>query len=191
MCLDEVEITDIMPCLADPEKIRFMARFEKDITDILPYLNVLLKGAIYNYLGKTLTLKKEGRLITLHSHQIAAGKILNEKDAWDVIEWLKEKINYCYKNKDSIEPSFERRQRLTALDIYKLLPGTNCKRCGELTCLAFAVKLSDEQADIMKCQEIFLASYTEKRIELLRLLAASGYIVPSVFISENSKKKEV
>ena len=173
-----------MPCVADPEKIRFIAHFEKDISDILPYLNVLLKGAIYNHHGKTLTLKKEGRLITLHSHQIAAGKILDEKDAWSVIEWLKEKINYCYKNKDSIEPSFERRQRLTALDIYKLLPGTNCKRCGELTCLAFAVKLSDELADIMKCQGIFLASYTEKRNELFRLFTASGYMVPSVFVSK-------
>jgi ArsR family metal-binding transcriptional regulator len=191
MFLREVKITEIMPCLADPEKIRFIAYFEKDVSETYPYLNTILKGAIYNHDGHTLTLKKEGRLISLHPDKIAAGKIRDEKDAREIIDWLKENINYCYEHKDTIEPSFERRQKLTALDIYKLLPGTNCKRCGELTCLAFAVMLSDEQIDIIKCSEIFLAVHAEKKKELLRLLSASGYNVPSVFIPHEKRKQEV
>lgn len=184
MFIDDIKITHIMPCLADPEKIRFIAYFEKNISEIFPYLNAILKGAIYNPNGNTLTIKKEGRLITLHPNKIAAGKILNEKDAHEIIEWLKENINYCHANKDTIEPCFERRQKLTALDIYKLLPGTSCKRCGELTCLAFAVKLSEEQINIMKCTEIFSGKYAEKKKELLCLLKDSGYDVPSVFVSD-------
>ncbi len=31
---------------------------------------------------------------------------------------------------------------LTGLEIYKLLPKTNCKECGFPTCLAFAMKLA-------------------------------------------------
>ena len=31
---------------------------------------------------------------------------------------------------------------LKALDIFKLLPKTNCKKCGCPTCLAFAMKLA-------------------------------------------------
>jgi acetyl-CoA decarbonylase/synthase complex subunit gamma len=31
---------------------------------------------------------------------------------------------------------------LSGLEIYKLLPKTNCKDCGFPTCLAFAMKLS-------------------------------------------------
>ena len=181
MFLHEIKITEIMPCLADPEKIRFIAYFEKDVSEVFPYLNSILKGAIYNHNGRTLTLKKEGRLISLHPNKIAAAKIINEKDAREVIEWLREKINYCYEHRDSIEPNLERRQRLTALDIFKLLPGTNCKRCGELTCLAFAVHLSGEEVSIMKCTELFSAKYYEKRTELLHVLKASGYDVPSVF----------
>ena len=33
---------------------------------------------------------------------------------------------------------------LTGLQIYKLLPQTNCKECGFPTCLAFAMKLAPE-----------------------------------------------
>jgi ArsR family metal-binding transcriptional regulator len=190
MFLDEIKIAEIMPCLADPEKIRFIAYLEKDISEVFPYLNAVLKNAIYNHEGKTLTLKKEGRLISLHPGKIAAGKIIDEQDARDVLEWLKKEINSCYENKDTLTPSFERRQKLAALDIFKLLPGTNCKRCGDLTCLAFAVKLSAEEANIMRCQEIFVAPFADKKNMLLSLLSASGYIVPSAFVPAEMIEKE-
>ncbi|GAB4432780.1 MAG: acetyl-CoA decarbonylase/synthase complex subunit gamma [bacterium] len=40
---------------------------------------------------------------------------------------------------------------LTGIQIYKLLPQTNCKECGDPTCLAFAMKLAAGKADISLC----------------------------------------
>ncbi len=40
---------------------------------------------------------------------------------------------------------------LTALDVYKLLPKTNCRECGFSTCLAFAMQLAAGKAGIDKC----------------------------------------
>jgi acetyl-CoA decarbonylase/synthase complex subunit gamma len=40
---------------------------------------------------------------------------------------------------------------LSGLDIYKLLPKTNCKECGFPTCLAFAMKLSQKGAELSAC----------------------------------------
>ena len=40
---------------------------------------------------------------------------------------------------------------LKALDIYKLLPKTNCKECGDPTCLTFAMKLASGKGDLEKC----------------------------------------
>jgi acetyl-CoA decarbonylase/synthase complex subunit gamma len=40
---------------------------------------------------------------------------------------------------------------LTGLEIYKLLPQTNCKECGFPTCLAFAMKLAAKQAELKAC----------------------------------------
>jgi len=40
---------------------------------------------------------------------------------------------------------------LSGIQIYKLLPQTNCKECGFPTCLAFAMKLAAKQANLDKC----------------------------------------
>lgn len=40
---------------------------------------------------------------------------------------------------------------LSGIQIYKLLPQTNCKECGFPTCLAFAMKLAAKQAELDKC----------------------------------------
>ncbi len=40
---------------------------------------------------------------------------------------------------------------LTGLDIYKLLPKTNCGECGFPTCLAFAMRLAAGQAELETC----------------------------------------
>jgi acetyl-CoA decarbonylase/synthase complex subunit gamma len=43
---------------------------------------------------------------------------------------------------------------LTGLDIYKLLPKTNCKDCGVPTCLAFAMALAGKKASLDKCPHV-------------------------------------
>ena len=40
---------------------------------------------------------------------------------------------------------------MTALDIYKVLPQTNCGDCGVPTCLAFAMQLATKKAGIDDC----------------------------------------
>src|SRR4030066_637235 len=40
---------------------------------------------------------------------------------------------------------------LTGIQIYKMLPQTNCKECGFPTCLAFAMKLAAKQVELSCC----------------------------------------
>ncbi|MDP6379788.1 MAG: acetyl-CoA decarbonylase/synthase complex subunit gamma, partial [Phycisphaerae bacterium] len=42
---------------------------------------------------------------------------------------------------------------LTGLAIFKLLPKTNCKKCGFPTCLAFAMQLAQKKASLDKCPD--------------------------------------
>ena len=46
----------------------------------------------------------------------------------------------------------------SGLDIYKLLPKTNCKECGFPTCLAFAMQLAKKAVPIDKCKSVTAAS---------------------------------
>jgi acetyl-CoA decarbonylase/synthase, CODH/ACS complex subunit gamma len=43
---------------------------------------------------------------------------------------------------------------LKALDVYKLLPKTNCKACGFPTCLAFAMKVAAGKVDVDACPDL-------------------------------------
>jgi len=40
---------------------------------------------------------------------------------------------------------------LTGIQIFKLLPKTNCKECGVPTCLAFAMNLASGKAELDEC----------------------------------------
>jgi ArsR family metal-binding transcriptional regulator len=178
LLLRSYQITRILPCLADPEKIRVIAEIPDEIHEVFPYLNAILKGCIYNHPALTLTIKKDGKLFTLHAHHITLAKIEDEKEAEEILGWLKNLINDTYESRAQIEPNYSMAAELKALDIFKLLPGTNCRKCGEPTCLAFAVKLVGRDIEITKCDPLFSEKYQEKEKVLIELLQAAGYQIP-------------
>jgi acetyl-CoA decarbonylase/synthase complex subunit gamma len=71
---------------------------------------------------------------------------------------------------------------LTGIQIYKLLPQTNCKECGFPTCLAFAMKLAAKQVELAACPYVTEASKTQLSesaappIRLISLKAADGEV---------------
>jgi hypothetical protein len=65
----------------------------------------------------------------------------------------------------------------TAVDIYKMLPKTNCGTCGTPTCFGFAVKLSTGQAKVEQCGSMSEAA----RKELQEASARTGDAVRTVF----------
>jgi acetyl-CoA decarbonylase/synthase complex subunit gamma len=71
---------------------------------------------------------------------------------------------------------------LSGIQIYKLLPKTNCKECGYPTCLAFAMKLAAKQVELSACPyvtEDSKAQLAESAAPPIRLvtLKANGYEV--------------
>lgn len=71
---------------------------------------------------------------------------------------------------------------LSGLDIYKLLPKTNCRECGFVTCLAFAMQLAKKAVSIDKCP--YLSD------EAKRLLEASS-LPPIKLISIGSGENKL
>jgi acetyl-CoA decarbonylase/synthase complex subunit gamma len=69
---------------------------------------------------------------------------------------------------------------LTGIQIYKLLPQTNCKECGFPTCLAFAMKLAAKQVELSACPYVTpeaKAQLAESAAPPIRLVAikSNGY----------------
>ncbi len=179
MLLDEYQLRIVLPdCNFSAETVNAIATLPKDISEVFPYLHTVLKGLQYIDKNKILTIKREGHLITFRPKEIAITKLEDEKEARRVMEELKQIINETYQRRDTIEPDYTMPRELKSSDILKLLPGTNCKECGERTCFAFSFKLIRHEVEISKCAALSSKEYEEKRKGLLKLLDASGYEVP-------------
>jgi ArsR family metal-binding transcriptional regulator len=180
--LHSCRIIRILPCIADPEKIRVIAEVSDEIHEVFPYLNAIIKGCIYNHPALTLTIRNEDKLITLHAMHVTMTLIEDEKEAHEMLNWLKDLINETYQKKDQIEPNYSSGDQLKPSDIQKLLPGTNCRECGFRSCLAFAFKLVDDKIEIVKCTSLFSDQFKEKRKVLLEMLQNAGLKVPPEFL---------
>ncbi|ARE88197.1 aminotransferase class V-fold PLP-dependent enzyme [Clostridium formicaceticum] len=142
---EEVKMNFIKPCTTDAGKMQFKAKFSRDVSEIFPYINAILNNATYNKNAGSLTFKKEFRIITLFPEKLAVAKIINESEAYEIMDLVKTLVNDTYEKKDEIDPLHEMREQPKIIDVYKNLPKLNCKKCGEGTCMAFASKLLQGQ----------------------------------------------
>ncbi len=60
---------------------------------------------------------------------------------------------------------------LSPIDAYMLLPRTNCKKCGEPNCMAFAAKLVNREVTLDACSPLLEKEYEDKYNKLKELLA--------------------
>lgn len=153
--LKSIALCYVAPCIADEKKIRLIAYLSCDISEILPYLNAVIKGASYNKNAPVLTYTKGRSVINLYNIKVAIAKVDNIIAAWNILNEIKDLINKTYQNRDKIKPNYEEKVKITALQIYGWLPKTNCKACGEATCLAFAVKLLLGEQKLDNCKPLF------------------------------------
>ncbi len=173
MLLNEYQLRIVLPdCNFSAETVNAIVTLPQDISEVLPYLHAVLKGSDYIDQSKILTLKKEGHLITFRPREIAITKLEGEKEARQVMDELKQIINETHQNRDTIKPDYTMPKEIKSSEILKLLPGTNCKECGERTCFAFSFKLIRHELVVSKCAPLFSKEHEEKRKVLLKLLDA-------------------
>ena len=72
---------------------------------------------------------------------------------------------------------------LTGIQIFKLLPKTNCKECGVPTCLAFAMNLAAGKAELASCPDV-----SEEAKALLSEASAPAIRPLAVGVGENVMK---
>jgi CO dehydrogenase/acetyl-CoA synthase gamma subunit (corrinoid Fe-S protein) len=59
----------------------------------------------------------------------------------------------------------------TVMELYRLLPRTNCKKCGYPTCMAFAADLREGKTELSCCPELNLKHFAQNREALEALLS--------------------
>ena len=158
------------PCDPGAERYAARARLTVDISEVLPYLNATLRGAIYHPGANALTWKKGGHNIAFHAYEIATSNIEDREGAEQEIKAVIDLVNRTWERRAEISPDTTTRQRPTPMAIYKLLPNTNCKQCGEPTCYSFALKLTASQKKLADCSQLYEPQFADRQAALEEML---------------------
>ena len=76
-------------------------------------------------------------------------------------------------------------KQLSPIDIYMLLPKTNCKECGEDNCMAFATKVVNREVSINQCVPL-LTKENEKNYTKLKELLKPAVKEVSIGVGNNA-----
>ncbi len=164
----------LAPCVADAAKIRLIAHLSGNLAAVFPYLNAEIPQATYVREAETFTYMDGYRLISLYARRITLAKADELVDAWRSLEEIRCRVNQTWGRRASIEPCYELRKKPPALEIYRRLPGTNCRACGEKTCLAFALRLWNGEVRPALCAPIFTGDHGHLRGAFLEICASLG-----------------
>ena len=162
------------PCIPGADTWNAKAILEDSIVAVLPYLNAVLRGADYHRDSEILIWKEQGRKHAFRPHEISVAPVGDREEARGLIDSVVGTINAIWRRRDEIEPSFHRRCLPSPMDIYTLLPRTNCKQCGYSSCMAYAARLREGGADLSQCPDLSNDTHLENRKQLLRLFDETG-----------------
>lgn len=149
-------------CLPESVELNALVQLQDDISSVFPYLNAEVRRCNYNHEAKLLDFMYQGHIITIEPLHMKVTGLKDENQAKQVIEYIMNLVNGTWDRRESIEPIFEYVRPATPLQLLALLPKTNCGKCEEPTCLAFALKVINEQKTLEGCTELNEPDMSEK-----------------------------
>jgi ArsR family metal-binding transcriptional regulator len=147
-----------------------VAHLDVDISPVLPYLNATLARGVYLPDRPALSWRHEGHNIGFWPRRIAVEGLHSREEVDQVVARLVELVNATWARRDQLAPDSTTHPRLQPLEIYPLLPRTNCKACGAETCFAFALKLVAAQTELARCTSLDAAEFAAQRARLAAML---------------------
>ena len=132
----------------------------------------MLHDSLYDHENGILIGFNNHRRYAFRPHEIHIGMVKDPAEASSITAEVVGLVNRVWRERESITPSFRERELTAVYDIYKWLPGTNCKECGYLTCLACAADIRNGVIPLESCPLLSRPEYAQNR-EQIRALFSS------------------
>jgi len=159
-------------CFPETEVFRTRLHLKNDIREVLPYLNAALKNTDYYHDTAVLLWENNCRRYAFRPLEIAIAPITDRKEAEALAKNIVSEINDIWNRRHELKPDYEGRKALpSVLEIYKLLPRTNCKECGYATCMAYASAFREGKAELSDCIPLQQVPYSVNRECVQRLFS--------------------
>jgi ArsR family metal-binding transcriptional regulator len=149
--LEAISLTKTLPCLAEPGKIIIIGKPSRALTEVLPYLATLPGIIAWNPEACTLTFRRPHGFMTLYSDKVYITQIKDVAEGMELLDALTEAVNEVWEKRSELIALTTKKRAPHHLDLWELLPRTNCKQCGEATCMAFAVGLLQQNRELAEC----------------------------------------
>lgn len=151
MFLDAISLVKTLPCLAEPSRIIVIGKPSQSLTEVIPYLATLPDVIVYNPFTCTLTFRRTHGFMTLYPDKVYITQIKDVEEGLELLTNLTDAINATWVHCAELTAATSTRKAPSWLDIWTLTPQTNCKQCGEATCMAFAAALLQQKRLLSEC----------------------------------------
>jgi len=149
--LESIALVRTLPCLAEPGKIIVVGSPSRSLAAVIPYLATLPNVIVYNPKTLSLTLRRQPGLITLEPERVSITQVLDPPEGMELLAALADAVNATWEHRAELVAATSQRRAPRPLDVWALLPQTNCKVCGEATCMAFAFGLVQARRKPVEC----------------------------------------
>lgn len=160
-----------LPCMADPSKIIVIGETDATIDVVMPLLNAILPNVISYYpMAGVMSLRRRPGLITLYPRRVQITQVDDVDDGLRMLAVVRDLLNQTWTRREQIQPKTETRRLPRPLDVYELLPRSNCRACGAATCMAFAFGLLENRFRPEQCPVLSEAEFDGRRQALVDIL---------------------
>jgi len=151
MYLDSITLIKTLPCLAEPGKIIVVGNPNQPLDDVIPYLAALPGIIAYSPETRTITFRRPRGFMTVYPDKVYITQVDDTHEGLRLLDALKDAVNAAWEHRAELMAVTTPRRAPRLLDIWALLPQTNCKGCGEATCIAFAAALLQQKRLLTEC----------------------------------------
>jgi len=170
MFLDSITLTKTLPCLAEPGKIIVIGKPNCPLNEVIPFLAALPGVIAYNPETLTLTFRRNPGFMTLGPDKVSIIQVKDIEEGLMLLNALTDAVNATWEHRAELTAVNNSRRAPRLLDLWALLPQTNCKKCEEESCLAFAAGLLMQKREVTECVTLQMDSYTDRREALEAML---------------------
>ncbi len=146
-----ITLSGVMPSFEPTRSYGAYFRLDNDISILFPYIKADINGAVYFDSPDYVQFIFKKVKCTLYTDEVIAVPFYGENGARLFADSLIDYLNDLDVRKPLLKPDHRRFQSISAPDLFRLLPGTNCGDCGFSACMAFAAHLSIGEASPSDC----------------------------------------
>ncbi len=165
--MHSIVLVKTLSCLAEPGKIIVIGKPDLSLAKVIPYLATLPGVIAYNPETLTLTFRRQRGFLTIYSDKVYITQVADSQEGIDLLHALADAVNVTWEKRAELVAATIARRAPRWLDLWELLPQTNCKQCGEMTCTAFAAALSQQKRILNECLPLFSdPAFSDRRATL-------------------------